>query len=610
MVPWDLHNTFPTELLSEIFLHFIATSSPESPTSTSSIHHPLLVSHVCLAKAENQASLVRAWMERSGGCPLTIYIFWEDPPFAEMHPALECISRHSARWKEILFYLPFEVFKRFRKIVGKVPLLTDVSIGTGTGAQDIVLHEVSGEEARDNPEEEETDLYDSNESDDDDHSLHDDNTRRRSQELNMFRNAPNLTSVECLNLSPFLFTFPWRNLTCIPLMVVTVEGCLSILRLSPSLQKAGFIFLNTSASPIPANGIGNGTTLTTPSNSSSSTRHDFRCVHHPSLTEFSILTHPGDESIDLAPLFPLLSFPNLLSLSICNLKSHFATSGFTTFLSKLYSLQTLHLRKTALSDQNLVAGLRMVPSVEKLVVHPLQEGMGPPSVTEVVFDELRWKSWVVDGEYSQFGGGVVDEDRHDSAVDENENDEEDGTDENDHVVGADANNSNGSEHSNQNAQKRSNSGLPLLPKLTSIEVKLDNTIADSFIHMIHSRRTSVHFPSRAYRYRKSKLSSRVYDEDGEEVEESLDQEQYQPSGLVAVEVPELPEVLEGDRVEDDIDKPSVLEHVRIRFSEPLHPHFLSEFEDLQRDGLIIEMDYMNENGGIKFISNTEPNLNS
>jgi hypothetical protein len=253
----------------------------------------------------------------------------------------------------------------------------------------------------------------------------------------------------------------------------------------------------------------------------------------------------------------------------------------------------------------------MVPSVERLVVHPLQEGMGPPSVTEVVFDELRWKSWVVDGEYSQFGGGGVDEDdengdgeggegdnQDDNVVNESENEDEEGRNENGQVVGADANDgSNPSERPKKKFRKRSNSGLPLLPKLTSIEVKLDNTIADSFIHMVHSRRTSVHFPSRPYRYRKSKLAPR---EDGEG-EESQDPEQHQPSGLVAVEVSESSEVPESDRDEDDIDKPSVLEHVRIRFSEPLHPHFLSEFEDLQRDGLKIEMDYMNENGGTQFV---------
>ncbi|KXN83253.1 hypothetical protein AN958_01658 [Leucoagaricus sp. SymC.cos] len=504
MALWDLHNTFPTELLSEIFLHLIVSPPSSSPTPTNTIHHPLLVSHVCshwrtaalatprlwarlfiqlgISKAESQAALVNTWMERSGGCSLTVYVFWEDPPFASSHPVLECLLKHSVRWKEMFFYLPFNVFRRFGKVAGKVPLLTELSLGTDTDTQDIILQ--------------------------------------------MFKSAPKLASLECVNLSPFFFTFPWQNLTNIPIMAVTIEECLSILHQATSLQKAGFIFLTTSS-----------TTANTTS------ARGLRPIHHPSLTHLSILTSPWDESIDLTPLFPLLSLPKLISLTICNLKSHFGTAGFTSFLSRLYSLRTLHLRKTALSDQNLVAGLRVVPTVEKLVVHPLIEGLGPPSVTDVVFDELRWKK-------------------------EGDDDDE------------------GSDGDFTARRKRRNSGLPLLPKLTSIEVKLDNAIADAFIHMIHSRRTSVHFPTKPYRYRKATSSH------GEE--------EGKASGLV-VAAEDGDEGDDGNGEEDEIDKPSILEHVRIRFSEPLHPQFISEFEDLQRDGLRIELDYMNENGGIEFV---------
>lgn len=222
----------------------------------------------------------------------------------------------------------------------------------------------------------------------------------------------------------------------------------------------------------------------------------------------------------------------------------------------------------------------MVPSVEKLVVHPLKEGFGPPSVTEVVFDELRWKSWVVDGEYAEFDEEVVE--------DEEEGGEEEGDENHDDGGSTDREDGEG----RRKMRKRSNSGLPLLPKLTSIEVKLDNTIADAFIHMVHSRRTSVHFPSKPYRYRKTK--SRTNDDDTE------GGEQEQPNGLVVAEE-EKDKVEDEDESDEEIDKPSVLEHVRIRFSEPLHPHFISEFEDLQRDGLKLELDYMNENGGIEFV---------
>ncbi|KAF9449224.1 hypothetical protein P691DRAFT_774823 [Macrolepiota fuliginosa MF-IS2] len=580
---WDLPYTFPTELLSEIFLHLIASPSTSSPTTINTICHPLLVSHVCthwrtaalttprlwarlfiqlsLSKAESQASLIRTWMERSGGCPLTVYVFWEEPPFAPSHPALDCLVQHSARWKAMFFFLPFDAFRKFGKIVGKVPLLTELSLGTGTEAQDMVL---GTEDDDDDDDDDESDEGDNN--DDDDENDDGDNTESHRDkndngyQLEMFRIAPKLASLECVNLSPFLFTFPWRNLTNIPVMAVTIEECLFILHHTTSLQGAGFVFLATSSSPfppIPSNAAAAGMPPT----------RGLKSIHHPSLIQLSILTSPWDESIDLTPLFPLLSLPNLHSLTICNLKSHFGTSGFTSFLSRLYCLQTLHLRKTALSDQNLVAGLRVVPSVERLVVHPLIEGHGPPSVTEVVFDELRWKSWVVDGEYTE------PEDNGDDESNTNEN--EDGDE------GA-----NGRENSEaRRRRKRSNSGLPLLPKLTSIEVKLDNTIADAFIHMVHSRRTSVHFPSKPYRYRKVK-STRG---DGESEGESK-------GVIVATEDGEE----EDGEDEEDIDKPSILEHVRIRYSEPLHPQFISEFEDLQRDGLKLELDYMGENGGIEF----------
>ena len=577
---WDLHHAFPfpTELLSEVFLHLTASQPSPSPTTINTIHHPLCVSHVCshwrtaalatprlwarlfiqlyLPKAESQATLVRTWMERSGGCPLTIYVFWEDPPFAGSHPVLDCLLQHSTRWKEMFFYLPFHVFRRFSKVAGKVPLLTDLSLGTNTDIQDMIT-------GTDNDK---GDVDDNHHGDD----TSDPSSNDAGHQLQMFRQAPKLASLECVNLSPFLFTFSWRNLTNIPIMAVTIEECISILHQATSLEKAGFVFLVTSSARIGASTTASTLTpMAAAATISTSLVQGVRLIHHPSLKHFSILASPWDESIDLTPLFPLLSLPNLLSLTICNLKSHFGTSGFTSFLSRLDSLRTLHLRKTALSDQNLVAGLRVLPTVERLVVHPLVDGFGPPSVTDMVFDELRWKSWVVDGEYTEFDENVV----------EGEEPQEENTDE-DSDDGSD-----GSGGGTRKQRKRSDSRLPLLPRLNSIEVKLDNTTADAFIHMIHSRRTSVHFSGKQYRFKKAKLPR------GEESAGSR--------RLIVMTEGEGKDVAESD--DGEIDKPSVLEHVRIRWSEPLHPQFISELEDLQRDGLKVELDYMNENGGINFV---------
>lgn len=589
---WNLHHAFPfpTELLSEIFLHLIASQPSSSPTSTNTIHLPLLVSHVCshwrtaalatprlwarlfiqlsISRAESQAALVRTWMERSGGCPLTVYVFWEDPPFSSSHPVLDCLLQRSTRWKEMFFYLPFHVFRRFSKVAGKIPLLTDLSLGTDTDVQDTITIV--------DDDEEEKDVGNDNDSND---TLG--LTRNKTgYQLQMFRQAPKLASLECVNLSPFLFTFPWRNLTNIPIMAVTIEECISILDQATSLEKAGFIFLATSSAPLlpsPPLIVASATTPTlvpTPPTAAAAiispvSVQGVRSIHHPSLKHFSILASPWDESIDLTPLFPLLSLPNLISLTICNLRSHFGTSGFTTFLSRLYSLRTLHLRKTALSDQNLVAGLRAVPTVETLVVHPLVEGFGSPSMTDMVFDELRWKSWVVDGEYTEFDENVV----------ENEEPQQEEPDEDGHDV------SDGSGRTTRKQRKRSNSRLPLLPRLNSIEVKLDNTTADAFIHMIHSRRTSFHFPSKRYRFKKARLRR--------------EEEDTGSRRLVVVAADEDEDGTESD--DGEIDKPSILEHVRIRWSDPLHAQFISEFEDLQKDGLKIELDYMNENGGINFV---------
>ncbi len=445
----------------------------------------------------------------------------------------------------MFFYLPFEVFRRFGRVIGKVPLLTDLSLGTGTDTADITFDEDAEGENNDEDENGVISGDDAN----DGSTGESRNKADRQCQLEMFKYSPKLTSLECVNLSPFLFTFPWRNLTNIPVMAVTIEGCLSILRQSTSLQKAGFIFLTTTSPLMPPIATNNANTIPI---------RGLGPIDHSSLTHLSILTSPWDEQIDLTPLFPLLTLSNLLSLTICNLKSHFGTAGFTSFLSRLGSLQTLHLRKTALSDQNLVAGLRMVPTVERLVVHPLKEGHGPPSVTEIVFDELRWKNWIVDGEFTEFEG-----DRNGEGESEDEESDR--------------------EADQARRRQRPNSELPLLPKLTSIEVKLDNTIADPFIHMVQSRRTSIHL-SKPHRYRKPKSPSDVGDD--------------KPDGLVAAAESEG----EGEEnEEEDIAKPSILDHVRIRYSEPLHTQFMSAFEDLQRDGLKLELDYMTENGGVEFV---------
>jgi hypothetical protein len=79
------------------------------------------------------------------------------------------------------------------------------------------------------------------------------------------------------------------------------------------------------------------------------------------------MTPPWNEFVDLSALFPHLTLPRLETLTICNLHSTFG-EVFTQFLSRLPVLKTLHLRKTALPDDQLVEGLKHLASLTNLIV--------------------------------------------------------------------------------------------------------------------------------------------------------------------------------------------------------------------------------------------------
>jgi hypothetical protein len=79
------------------------------------------------------------------------------------------------------------------------------------------------------------------------------------------------------------------------------------------------------------------------------------------------MTHPWNEFVDLSALFPHLTLPRLETLTICNLNSTFGEE-FTQFLSRLPTLKTLHLRNTALPDDELVEGLKHLGSLMNLIV--------------------------------------------------------------------------------------------------------------------------------------------------------------------------------------------------------------------------------------------------
>ncbi|KAF4622614.1 hypothetical protein D9613_009216 [Agrocybe pediades] len=323
----------PMELLSEIFLQCVE----DKMDKTNTIDVPLLLSSTCSrwrdaaidthrlwsrlsiqltsATSESLTALVDTWFSRSGECPLTVYVFWEglqdDSPFQDSHPVLDRLMAHSERWKVMFFYLPFRAFKSFASVRNRLPLLTDLSLGT------------------------------------------DDNVSLPSPEnqSNMFEFAPRLRSLECINFSPTILRFPWAQLKEIPVVSGSIPDCLDILNRGIHLSKISVIFVEGSFPAWTNTGVLN----------------QYPSVNHHHLTCLTIMTPPWNEVIDLSALFPRLNLPYLESLTICNLHSTFGPE-FTSFLSRLPSLKTLHLRKTALPDDQLVEGLKHLSSLTSLIV--------------------------------------------------------------------------------------------------------------------------------------------------------------------------------------------------------------------------------------------------
>jgi hypothetical protein len=278
------------------------------------------------SSSTRQLSLVREWMVRSGACPLTVYLFWdEEMMFVSPNPILDALMEHSQRWQYMFFYLPHAAFRYLAHIRKRLPLLRELSLGTS---------------------DEESGL---------------------TGKLDAFSTAPQLHSVECINCSPLIFKFPWSQLTTIPMMAVSIDDCIDVLLQTSRLENAGFIFIDGFPSV-----YGRGRAI----------RHQ-----HDHIRSFTIMTPPLNETVDLRGLFPQLCFPHLETLLICNLRSPFCAE-FVSFLSRLRCLRTLHLRKTALLDYQLVEGLKYLPTLTSLIVYsaPLQA----PTVTHSLLGALTW----------------------------------------------------------------------------------------------------------------------------------------------------------------------------------------------------------------------------
>jgi hypothetical protein len=235
----------------------------------------------------------------------------------------------------MFFYLPFAAFRSISRVRNRLPILTELSLGM----DDMISSVTPGEDYK----------------------------------MDMFENAPRLRSLECVNLSPTISKFPWNQLQDIPLLAVTIDEALDILHRAKRLVKVKFIFVDVgnphATSPLPLAAL-------------------HRYIDHNHLRSFTLMTPRWNEFISLRPLFPHLAFPRLESLTICNLKSPFGPE-FTQFLSQLHVLKTLHLRRTALSDEQLVEGLKHLPLLTSLIVHSSDGVQEPePTVTRYLFSAL------------------------------------------------------------------------------------------------------------------------------------------------------------------------------------------------------------------------------
>lgn len=330
----------PIELLSEIFLLCMDNKMDDdkiiriplllskicSRWRSAAINNPRLWSRLSVHLLDQRSSihpaLLDIWLRRSGACPLTIYVFWEDPPFADSHMILDMLMAHSERWKTMFFYLPYRAFGSFDKVRGRLGMLTSLTLGTGDDILPPPPH---------------------------------------SAQLDIFQIAPRLRSIECVNFAPTVFIFPWAQLREIPRLSGNIFECLVVLSQARKLSKLSYMFVE-GGPPAPTSIFAQPVLPISPGIPS-----HYPVVYHNRLTSLRIMTPPWKEYTDLSPFFPHIHLPYLETLTICNLISSFG-DGFLQFLSGLHNLRTLHLRRTALPDEQLVEGLKYLPSLTHLIV--------------------------------------------------------------------------------------------------------------------------------------------------------------------------------------------------------------------------------------------------
>ncbi|KAJ7280614.1 hypothetical protein C8J57DRAFT_1174313 [Mycena rebaudengoi] len=216
--------TLPTEITSEIFVHFLPPY-PERPPATG-LTSPEFLAQICRAWREIALStprlwrviklsppttsptkaldLLRTWVLRSKDCPLSICL--QSSTWLLNVDFIQALIPHSERWEYIDFNLPIG---SLRLIGADFPLLRSLTLGPTHYAK-------------------ETDSLDA---------------------ISLFSNAPLLTQVALYNtFGPSEIQLPWSQFTSISASFLTSTECTKILQHSAALQEFRCDYLDGGAS--------------------------------------------------------------------------------------------------------------------------------------------------------------------------------------------------------------------------------------------------------------------------------------------------------------------------------------------------------------------------
>ncbi|KAJ7633179.1 hypothetical protein FB45DRAFT_832669 [Roridomyces roridus] len=235
--------TLPAEIASEIFLQFIP-SYPERP-SFWGFQSPSFLFQICRQWRDvalttpalwstmelvlelsgyhaQQLDLLKIWLERSGGCGLSIrleYIEDEDDDIGIIGECVDALLCHVSRWQDMEIIAPFE---DLRKIAGSMPLLRSVTIGTECWPD--VLPEAPAA---------------------------------------LFTNAPALKHVVLAKtFNPFLVALPWSQVTTLEAQALYAREAIEILRHTTVLEDCAVTIHNgqpstaSSIPPLPLRSLG------------------------------------------------------------------------------------------------------------------------------------------------------------------------------------------------------------------------------------------------------------------------------------------------------------------------------------------------------------------